>query len=208
VDETGQGAGAPCHILKRDSISIRQFSECANVPDHDPLSYVSIQRLKHEYSRLSRLTTFERINERAADCKADRWLQYIPFTPFQLTDYDAAADDERNDSTVTLLAHTADPNPILRSTQRSARPYKQFRIIKRPTEVRAIMHAQGVFVLDEDFEVIHIESIEPLRWCILCKSRHSIDSFVRHKRYLNGLSYACKKSLQEGFRGWRWRLAG
>lgn len=154
------------------------------------------------------LSIYQVINQRANAIKGCHWQQYIPLTAFQLTDYDAAADDPENEETrITLLAYTADPNPSIRSTRRVARPYKQFRVIKRPTEVRAIMHANGVPMFDDDYEVITLKPIEQLRWCILCKDRHSADSFVHSNRYLNGLSYACETSLRHGWRGHRWRLS-
>lgn len=156
-------------------------------------------------------TIFETINQRADNIKAQRWLDYIPLTAFQLTDYDAAADDEEPSADdvieTTLTAMTADVNPDKISTRRSSVRYKQFRVIKRPTEIRAIMHANGVPMFDDDYEWLDQKPIEQQRWCILCKCRHDEASFIHSKRYLNGLSYACKRSLREGWRGHRWRLS-
>lgn len=188
-------------ILIGDTISIRIFIECASVP-----------------------SIYQVINQRANAIKTCRWQQYTPLTAFQLTDYDAAADDPENEETrITLLAYTADPNPSIRSTRRVARPYKQFRVIKRPTEVRAIMHASGVPMLDDDYEVIALQPVEQKRFCILCKCRHPVNQFVvhpepdfsrqsasdfiRHKQYLHHVSYACETSLRHGWRGHRWRLS-
>lgn len=150
---------------------------------------------------------FETINQRADAIKAHRWRNYKPLTAFQLTDYDAAADDDDpEDTSITLLAHTADFNPPLRSTQRSVKPYKQFKILKRPTEARAILRANGRLA-DDDVVLVIVKNRKPQqRWCILCQDRHPRSDFIHHQRYLNGWSYACKKSLREGFRGHRWRL--
>lgn len=149
---------------------------------------------------------YQCINQRADAIKAVHWQQYHPLTAFQLTDYDAAGDDETDEPRVIVLGISADSTPDSRSTRRSTRSYKQFRVIKRPTEVRAIMHANGVPMLDDDYEVIPLQPVEQLRWCIICKDRHPVDSFVHSNRYLNGLSYACTTSLRHGWRGHRWRM--
>ncbi len=154
--------------------------------------------------RANVVSIFQTINQRAEAIKADRWAHYIPLTPFQLTDYDAAADDEE---CITVLAMSVDPSRSARSTQRSPRAYKHFKILKRPTEVRAIKHANGALDGNEDFRVDRIEIAEPLRWCILCKCRHPVETFIFHKRYLHGVSYACRDKLLAGFHGRRWRIA-
>jgi hypothetical protein len=149
---------------------------------------------------------YECINQRADAIKQNRWREYAPLTPLQLTDYDTVADEDPEEPYVTLIAQTADPMPPLRSTQRSAKPYKQFRIIKRPTEVRAIMHANGVVTLDDDIVMPDMKPTEQWRWCVICKCRHPIESFVRDKRYLHHVSYACENKLRKGYHGWRWRM--
>lgn len=150
---------------------------------------------------------YQTINQRAEQIKANRWRHYSPLTSLQLTDYDAVADEDPEEPYVTLIAQTADINPPLRSTQRSAKPYKQFRIIKRPTEVRAIMRANGALAGNEDFAVIRLEPIGE-RWCILCKCRHPVSAFVENSRYLHNLSYACEDKLRKGYHGWRWKMTG
>lgn len=144
---------------------------------------------------------FETINQRAEAIKAARWQSYSPLSAFQLTDYDAQADTDNGD--ITLIALTADGFPPVRSTRRSATRYKQFRVIKRPTEGLAIKRA---LTCPDESPVIRIEPVET-RWCIICKDHHPVDSFMTHKRYLHGLSYACRDKLLAGFHGRRWRIA-
>lgn len=160
---------------------------------------------------------YQTINQRAEAIKADRWQHYTPLTRFQLTDYDAQADEDNGD--ITLIALTADGFPPVRSTRRSATRYKQFRVIKRPTEALAVKRA---LTCPDESPVIRVEP-EKTRWCILCKDRHPVDSFItfpqadrnrqsiseynRNKRYLHGLSYACRDKLLAGWHGRRWRIA-
>lgn len=173
---------------------------CANVTC---VNNSQIYRNIAETKRLMRLSLYQRINERAADRKADAWLHYQPLTRAQLQDRDV-------DEYAVIISRSADPRPDRRSTHRSAARLKQFIVVKRPTETRAIMRANSIPVLDQDFERLPIESgsRQPpalLRWCIWCKTRHPKSAFIHHKRYSNGLSWACKAAIQERKRA-RWGL--
>lgn len=144
---------------------------------------------------------YQTINQRADAIKAHKWQCYTPLSSFQLSDYDAQADDDNED--ITIIAMTANQNPDRRSTRRSAVRYKQFKIIKRPTELLAIRNANCP---PDEAPVIRIES-EETRWCIICADRHPIDAFMTHRRYLHGLSYACRDKLLAGWHGRRWRIS-
>lgn len=162
-----------------------------------------IDRHITETKRLMRLSAYQRINERASDRKADRWLTYTPLTPAQLRDIDT-------DESATIIAKSADRHPDRRSTWRGALLFKQFSVVKRPTETRALMHCNGAPVYDCDFDRLPLEPgnrarPSPLRWCIWCKDRHPNAAFIRHKRYPNHLSFACKAAIQARKRA-RWQL--
>jgi hypothetical protein len=154
-------------------------------------------------------TIFETINQRATNIKAARWQAYTPLTALQLTDYDMVADEPAQPDPdpmpdwVTLITPLADPSPPVRSTRHSAQKYKQFIVLKRPTEAAAVSHAQGAFVLDGDYAPVKCKRPRAKRWCIYCKDRHPVASFVKETGYLHGLSYACKTARQEQKRqGW------
>lgn len=153
-------------------------------------------------------TLFETINQRADAIKAARWQAYIPLTAQQLTDYDSVADEpviepEPLPEGFTILLATDDPRPPVRSTRRSAHKYKQFVVLKRPTERMAVAHANGSLMLDGDYPQVVSKRLKQKRWCIYCQDRHPLSAFVRHKRYACGISYACKTAIQERKRlGW------
>lgn len=164
----------------------------------DPLSSAAITRLQKEFARLNSLTTFQRVNERAADTKADKWLAYKPLTLDQLYD----EPDERDMVTLVVRRPNGDIGSIGRSSfaLHADDTYSygiHLRIVQRPTEIRAILHALGILTLDSDFVVIRQEGDKQMRYCILCESHHETIFFVESKRYLNGLSYACQRSLRE-----------
>lgn len=168
----------------------------------DPLSPKAIEQLKREFRRKSTMTTYQRINETAADHKADQWRAYQPLTHSQLTDYDMV-DGKAESLAVTidwlaLIAPSADPRPPNRSTQRAARPYKQFVVIARPTETLAIRQALESKTLP--LAVLPRPGRQNRRWCIYCQDRHPVSAFIRNKRYLHNLSYACKESLRTNTR--------
>lgn len=169
---------------------------------------------------------YQQINQRAEAIKNDRWQHYTPLTRFQLTDYDAAADDEEEEESdtadsweTTVVGLTADFDPDKRSTRRSAIHYKQFKILKRPTETQAIRRA---LTCPDETPVIRLEP-EPTRWCIFCKDRHPIDAFIRYpvpdvnrhsakefaryKRFIHEWSYICRDKALTGFHGRKWRIA-
>lgn len=154
-------------------------------------------------------TLFETINQRAQAIKEARWQAYQPLTKQQLTDYDAVADEPAQPDPdpmpdwVILVTPTADPTPPVRSTRRSAHKYKQFVVLKRPTERMAVAHANGDLMLDGDYPQVVSKRPKQKRWCIYCQDRHPVGAFVRHRRYPGGISYACKQSIQERKRlGW------
>lgn len=155
---------------------------------------------------------FEAINQRADCIKAARWQTYTPLTKQQLTDYDAVADEPTTPDPdplpdwITILTISVDHTPPTRSTQRSHQQYKQFIVLKRPTEMLCVAHSQGVYVLDSDYPAITTRRPRAKRWCIYCKDRHNLSSFLRSPHYLHGLSYACKLSKAK-HRECRWYYA-
>lgn len=146
------------------------------------------------------MSVYQRAMDKAIDIKADKWLSYTPLTKEQLFD----TVDEN--VMITVVSLTVNGHYSQRSTHRGATWHQQLTVIARPTEMRAILHAQGFLVLDSDFVFIRQEPNKELRWCIICKTHHEVTDFVPHKRYLSGLSYACKRSLNDGKRG-MWRKA-
>lgn len=160
---------------------------------------MDIRRFKKEYARLAAMTTYQRAMDKAIDSKADKWLSYKPLSKMQLFDtVDASC-------SVTIVSGIAGGNlSQARSTYHGATWYEQRTILARPTEMLAVLHAQGFLILDTDFVVVRQEPNKELRWCIICKSHHEVSDFKPHKKYLNGLSFACKKSLEDAKRGiWR-----
>ena len=156
-------------------------------------------RFKKEFSRLHGMTTYQRAMDKAIDSKADKWLSYTPLSKAQLFD---TVDES---VTITIVCMTAGGQLThARSTRGGPTWHNNLTLIARPTEIRAILHAQGLLTLDSDFVVVRQEPNKELRWCIICKSHHEVSNFVPHKRYLNGLSFACKTSLKEAKLGvWR-----
>lgn len=130
---------------------------------------------------------FECINSRADAIKAAKWAAYQPMTRRQLRD---TFDDEY--VTLAVITDRAEEAPA-RSTQQGVWA-SHFVVLKRPTEIRAIKHLMGKLTYDTDYLVQRREPPE-LRWCIFCQERHQPSAFIRHKRYLNNLSFACKKSI-------------
>jgi hypothetical protein len=146
------------------------------------------------------MTTFQRAMDKAIDAKADAWLSYMPLSKDQLFD----TIDHRDYMTIVIpfggqLHHA-------RSTYKGASWYGQKTLLARPTHTLAILHAMGALVLETDFVVVRQEPSRQLRFCVSCKKHHEVADFVSSKRYLNGLSFACKKALDEGRRG-TWRHA-
>jgi hypothetical protein len=122
---------------------------------------------------------FDCINQRAEAIKAARWASYTPLTRQQLSNKDRQPDTLKEDSaTVTLDVGV----------------FGQFVVLKRPTEGAALRMDST-----RDKIVLRRRTVD-LRWCIWCKCRHPEHDFLRHKRYLHGLSYACKKSINEARR--------
>jgi hypothetical protein len=161
---------------------------------------IDVGRFKREFSRLSKMTTFQRAMDKAIDAKADAWLSYMPLSKDQLFD----TIDHRDYMTIVIpfggqLHHA-------RSTYKGASWYGQKTLLARPTHTLAILHAMGALVLETDFVVVRQEPSRQLRFCVSCKKHHEVADFVSSKRYLNGLSFACKKALDEGRRG-TWRHA-
>ncbi len=162
---------------------------------------LNIAKCKREYKRLEGMTTFQRAMDKAIDAKADKWLDYVPLSKDQLFD----TIDHRDYMTIVIpfggqLSHA-------RSTYKGASWYGQKTLLARPTHTMAILHALGALVLDSDFVVVRQEPNKQWRYCILCKKHHDVADFkYQPQRYLSGLSYACKKALDEGRRG-TWRHA-
>jgi hypothetical protein len=160
---------------------------------------LNLERFKREYKRLEAMTTFQRCMDKAIDAKADKWLSYYPLSREQLFD----TCDENMHITIVALGAGGQLTQG-RSTRRGATWLNQYTVIKRPTEMKGILHAQGLLVIESDFIVVRQEPNREIRYCIVCKRHHEVADFVSHKRYLNGLSYACKRSLADGTRGiWR-----
>lgn len=166
--------------------------------------YGLIQRNLTETKRQLRQTTYQRAMERAADIRADRWLAYTPLTAEQLSDkdVDTEAADRITVATFGIQGHT-----YSFSTSRSQARYRHYRVIQRPTEALAIRHALNNPVLDCDFEPLPVLSIQPQRWCIVCKCSHPVKDFVRHHKYLHGISYVCKSRIKVKRYG-AWQMAG
>lgn len=161
---------------------------------------LNIEKFKREYKRLESMTTFQRAMDRAVETKANSWMDYTPLSQDQLFD----TIDHRDYITIVIpfggqLCHA-------RSTYKGASWYGQKTLLARPTHTMAILHALGALVLESDFVVVRQEPNKQVRWCVICKDHHEIISFVTSKRYLSGLSFACKKALDEGRRG-TWRHA-
>lgn len=162
---------------------------------------MNIGRFKKEYKRLASMTTFARAMDKAIDAKADAWMYYTPLGRDQLFD----TIDHRDYMTIVIpfggqLCHA-------RSTYKGASWYGQKTLLARPTHTLAILHGMGLLVLESDFIVVRQESDKQMRWCIICRSSHEVHEFkYQPQRYLGGLSFACKKALDEGKRG-TWRYA-
>lgn len=171
---------------------------CANVT----WNYSQIVKNIAETRRLMRLGEYGRINERAADKRADRWLTYTPLTPEQLSEKLTIEDSE---PVVTIIV----PTPFgafqyaQRSTNGAGRAHAQYVILHRPTELQGLDHARGraLFMDELPFETIDTRPI--LRWCIHCQTHHPLTEFQHSPRYLHGLSYACKASKRRR-QTWRW----
>jgi hypothetical protein len=138
---------------------------------------------------------FDQINAAAEAKKAQRWAAYTPLTRQQLRD---TFDEEY--VTLAVITDRAEEAPA-RSTMQGVWA-SHFIVLKRPTEIRAIKRAMGGGKYDE----IIVQRREPpeLRWCIFCQERHQPSAFIRHKRYLNNLSFACKESIRT-VKGKSWR---
>lgn len=155
---------------------------------------------------------YETINQRAIAVKQARWQTYTPLTKQQLTDYDMVADEPPTPDPdplpdwITVLTISVDPNPPVSSTQRSHCKYKQFIVLKRPTEMLCVAHSQGVYVLDDDYPPVLTRRPRAKRWCIYCRDRHNLSAFLHTPHYLHGLSYACKQSKAK-HREQRWYYA-
>jgi hypothetical protein len=160
---------------------------------------LDINRFKREFKRLHAMTTFQRANDKAIDIKADKWLSYKPLTRAQLFD----TVDASCSVTIVSCLPGGDLSQA-RSTYHGATWYEQRTILKRPTEMLAVLHAQGFLILDTDFIVVRQEPNKELRYCYICGTHHEVTDFIKNKRYLNEYSYACKRSLADGKRGiWR-----
>lgn len=159
---------------------------------------LNTERFKKEYKRLASMTTFQRAMDRAIDIKADKWLSYTPLTKEQLFDI------PHLDRPLTIIKPFGDGKLAPARSTYNGDVRAQRSIVGRPVEAAAILHAQGYLVLDSDFVVVRQEPNREVRWCIICKTHHDIADFKPHKRYLNGYSFACKRSLDDGKRGiWR-----
>lgn len=164
-----------------------------------PLS-LDVGRFKREFNRLSKMTTYQRCMDKAIDIRADKWMSYVPLTKAELFD-----DEMKNITVVSTFANGELSSS--RSTHRGAGWHTQYTVLARPTEVKAILHAQGLLVLESDFVVIRQEPAREIRWCIKCKTHHAISDFkYQPHRYLNGFSFACRRALEDGKRG-TWKYA-
>lgn len=159
---------------------------CANVT----WNYSLILKNVAETKRQMRLGEYGRINERAADKRADRWLAYTPLTPEQLSEKLTAEDSE------PLIAIVV-PTPFgafqyNHSTNGAGRAHAQYVVLHRPCELQALDHARGRKLFDSEWDYKTINTRPTLRWCIFCEKHHPLTEFQRSPRYLHGLSYACK----------------
>lgn len=163
---------------------------------------LNIEKFKREYKRLSSMTVYQRAMDKAIDVKADKWMSYTPLTKAELFD------DVDENTNITIVSMGIDGQySSSRSTRRGATWHKQYTVIKRPTEVKAVLHAQGLLVLESDFVVVRQEPAREIRYCIKCKTHHEISDFkYQPHRYLNGFSFACRRALDEGKRG-TWKYA-
>lgn len=168
-----------------------------------PYNFRQIHRHIAEYKRLCKLSLYQRINERAADRRADAWRAYQPLSPEQLFD----TLDESEYMTVVMRRSNGELASFVRSSNGGAGNLKHYYTVRRPTEMRATLHAQGLLVLDSDFVVIRQDSDKQMRWCIFCREHHEVHNFIHSKHYLNELSFACKQSLKEARQG-IWRYSG
>lgn len=140
--------------------------------------YSQIVRNIAETKRLMRMTTYQRLNERVAYQKADRWIHHCPLSAEQLRD-----DEHYQDLTTIQVGVFGKFVVITRPTERTAlEPYYN----PQPFPTRGKRYSDD-------------------RWCILCQTRHAPRNFVHSKRYLNGMSYACKSSLRR-LRKRTWRF--
>lgn len=152
---------------------------------------LNYQKFKREYKRLEALSTFARAMDKAIDIKADKWLSYTPLSKDQLFD----TVDHRD--FITIIVPFGGQLCHARSTYRGAAFYAQRTIWARPTHTLGILHALGMFVLDSDFIVVRQEPNKQVRWCIICRTSHSVTEFAQNKRYLNGLAFACRRAQAE-----------
>ncbi len=162
---------------------------------------INVNRFKREFNRLSKMSSFERAMDKAIDAKADKWLDYVPLSKAQLFD------TPHLDTPITVLRPMTNGSlSPARSTFRGAMQ-EQLTILHRSTEVLAILHAMGFYVLPTDFAVLRLDREEDMRWCIICRKQHNVTEFAQNKHFPNGLHFACKRSLADGGRG-IWRKAG
>lgn len=166
------------------------------------MDYTTAKAIKTEYARLCAMTSFQRANERAERSKAAAWRAYEPLSKKQLVD----SLDERDFVTLVMPR----PNGEIASAGRSSRilhaddgeyNYIHLRLVRRPTELLAVLHALGFLTLDSDFVVVRQEPFRELRYCIYHKTHHIVTDFVPSRKYLNGLSFACRKSLADAKQG-------
>jgi hypothetical protein len=161
---------------------------------------LNVDKFKREYKRLAVMTTYQRALDVAIDKKADKWLDYVPLSKAQLFD-----DEMKNITVVSTFANGELSST--RSTHRGGGFHTQYTVLARPTEMKAILHAQGLLVLESDFVVVRLEPVREIRWCIKCKTHHAISDFkYQPKRYLNGFSFACRRALDDGKKG-TWKYA-
>lgn len=150
---------------------------------------------------------FQLINQRADAIKAAKWAAYQPLTRQQLSD---KLDDA--DLYVTIVsdpALTSGSDRRSTTVQSGAKWLSHFVVLKRPTEVRAILHAQGKLTFESDDNPLNIPRPAELRWCIFCRERHPLSAFIYRKHYPHQLSFACKRSIQERKRAtWHFDGAG
>lgn len=119
------------------------------------------------------MSIYDTINQRAAANKAAAWQAYTPLTLEQLG----------------KEVHTHD-----KATEREP---EDVVIVHRPTEIMALKHAIHRMTFDYELPVERQAVSVVTRWCIICKSRHTLDMFPVDKRTPSGLAFGCRKGRRD-----------
>lgn len=138
-------------------------------------------------------------NHAADQHKAQAWKNYTPLKPAQLM-------DDFTSQEVTLVQTKRSPTTDRRSTV-SGIAFAQITLL-RITEMKAILHAMGIAVLDSDIEVIRQDPERKVWNCVKCRHKKGVENFAKDKRFPAGLAFYCKPCREDKVRRvWRTAIA-